>query len=316
LNAERMGIGVIINPHARGNRRAPRRLARFRAIVGSDGEVVATESLAALDETLARFHDGGIDVLAVCGGDGSFHTVVSRALTVWDDGHFPLLLPLRGGTINNLSHSIGARRRRAERMLAHVVRDYRRGHTHDTAYGNLFIVNGRYYGYTVAVGMVVNFLRLYYAGKRPGPARAAWLLARLGVSYFLGTSLIKGVAKPIVADITCDGERLPFRQYTLLIASAVSHVGIGLKPFYLAGRKREGFHLLAGPSTPWELLTRLWRFYRGFPANLASLHDDLARSVRIELAEPQAFTINGDIFEEPVSVLEIESGPRMKVIRG
>ncbi len=310
------GIGVILNPHARGNRRAPRRAARFQSILGDNGEVVVTEDLAALDVALERFRDRGIDVLAVCGGDGSVHAVVSRAIGVWNGARFPLVLPLRGGTINNLAHSLRARRRRAERMLAHVVKDYRRGKAHDTASNDLMLINGRYLGYTVGAGMIVNFLRLYYAGRRPGPPRAMWLLARLGVSYFLGTSLIRSIARPIEADVTCDGERLPFRQYTLLVASSIPRIGLGVCPFYLSGRKRGYFHVLAGPSTPGELLLRLWRFYRGFPANLPSLYDNMAGKIRIELAEPQGFTVNGDILTEPVQVIEIEPGPRVKLIRG
>ena len=35
------GIGVIVNPYASGNRRNPRRVARFEGIMGGDGEVVA-----------------------------------------------------------------------------------------------------------------------------------------------------------------------------------------------------------------------------------------------------------------------------------
>jgi diacylglycerol kinase family enzyme len=310
------GIGVILNPRARGNRRAPRRLARFQAILGDNGEAVLTEDLASLDAALARFHSRNIDVLAVCGGDGSFHTVVARALEVWNGGQFPLFLPLRGGTINNLSHSLRARRRRAERMLAHVVKDYCRGHAHDTAYADLMLINGRYLGYTVGAGMMVSFLRLYYAGRHPSPPRAWWLLARLGVSYFLGTSLIRSVARPIEADITCDGERLPFRQYTMLLVSSITRIGLGIRPFYLSGRKRGFYHVLAGPSSPGELLQRLWHFYRGFPANLPNLYDNMASKIRIEFAEPQAFTVNGDIPEEPVRVLEIEPGPRVKLIRG
>jgi hypothetical protein len=60
----------------------------------------------------------------------------------------------------------------------------------------------------------------------------------------------------------------------------------------------------------------LWHFYRGCPANRPNLYDNLASKIRIEFAEPQAFTVNGDIPEEPVRVLEIEPGPRVKLIRG
>jgi diacylglycerol kinase family enzyme len=310
------GIGVIVNPHARGNRRAPRRLDRFRRIVGRDGEVVETDTEEALATALYRFREREVDVLAVCGGDGSFHTVVSHATQVWRDEPLPLLLPLRGGTMNNLLRSLHARRRGAAAMLAHVVKDYRHGRVHDTADADLIVVNGRRFGFIVGAGMFVRFLRLYYAGKRPGPLLAAMLLARLGLSYFLGTSSIQGVARPIEADVTCDGERLPFRQYTLLLASTMPHIGLGLRPFYLSGRKRGHFHVLAGPATPGELLARLWRFYRGFPAELPSLHDNLVSHMRVEFAEPQCFAINGDVFEEPVSVLDVSAGPRVRLIRG
>ncbi len=309
------GIGVIVNPHASGNRRHPRRIERFRRIVGEDGIVVATTNLGELDAALATMHERGIDILAVCGGDGSFYHAVSRAIRLWGEDRLPLLLPLRGGTINNLARTIRARRKRAESMLAHVVKDYRQGRTHEVTRRDLIRVNGGDYGYIVGAGLIVNFLRLYYAGRRPGPVRAFFLLVLLGLSHFFHTSLIKGVVKEFEADVECDGERVPFREYTLLLASTVAHIGLGVKPFYLSARKRGYFHLMAGPATPGGLLLRLWRFFRGFPPRLDSLYDNMGRRVRIEFAEPQPYTINGDILE-PVRVLELEGGPRVSFICG
>ncbi len=309
------GIGVIINPHASGNRRHPGRVERFRRIVGNDGVVHATKDLTELDAALAALHERGIDILAVCGGDGSFYHVVSRALSLWGEASLPLLLPLRGGTINNLARTIGARRKRAESMLAHVVKDYRQGKTHEVTRRDLIRINGDQYGYIVGTGLIVNFLRLYYSGRRPGPVRAFMLLVVLGLSHFFRTSLIKGVVKEFEADVVCDGERVPFREFTLLLASTVAHIGLGVKPFYLSARKLGFFHVLGGPATPGRLLVRLWRFFRGFPPRLDSLYDNMARRMRIEFAEPQPYTINGDILD-PVSVLELEGGPRVSFICG
>ena len=309
------GIGVIINPHASGNRHSPRRVARFKSIVGEDGEVVATTDLAELDAVLERFRDSGVEIIAVCGGDGSFFHAISRVVPLWGERELPLLLPLRAGTINNLARTIGARRRRAESMLAHVVKDYRQGRTHEVTQRNLIRVNGEHYGYIVGAGLITNFLRLYYSGRKPGPVRAFGLLLVCGISWIFGTSLINAVVNTIEADIDCDGERIPFRGYTLILASSVAHIGLGVKPFYLSARKRGYYHLLAGDSTAGQLLGRLWRFFRGFPADLDSLYDNLASRVVIEFAEPQAFTINGDILD-PVRVLTLEAGPRVSFIRG
>jgi diacylglycerol kinase family enzyme len=309
------GIGVIINPHASGNRRRPRRLARFTALVGEDGEVVATRDLDDLDGSLRRFHEKGFDIVAVCGGDGSFYHSVSRIIEVWGEGNMPLLLPLRGGTINNLARTLGARRKRAESMLAHVVKDYRQGRTHETTERDLILVNGEHYGYIIGAGLIVNFLRLYYSGKNPGPVRAFYLLARLGVSNIFKTSLIGSVVKPFHADVFCDGERVPFRSFTMLLASSVAHIGLGVRPFYLSARKSGWYHVLAGPSTPGQLLSRLWRFFRGYPANLDTLYDTMARELVVEFSEPQSFTINGDVLD-PVEVLRLEPGPRVSFVAG
>jgi len=309
------GIGVIINPHASGNRRRPRRVPRFVAMVGDDGEVVATSDLEDLDASLRRFHDKGFDIVAVCGGDGSFYHAVSRIIEIWGVEDLPLLLPLRGGTINNLARSLGARRKRPESMLAHVVKDFRQGRTHEVTERDLILVNGKHYGYIVGAGLIVNFLRLYYSGRNPGPLRAFWLLARLGVSNIFKTSLIGSVVKTFHADILCDGERVPFRSFSILLASTVSHIGLGVRPFYLSARKAGWYHVLAGPSTPGQLLSSLYRFFRGFPANLPSLYDNMAQELVVEFAEPQAFTINGDVLD-PVKVLRLEPGPRVSFIAG
>jgi diacylglycerol kinase family enzyme len=309
------GIGVILNPHASGNRRRPHRIERFRAIVGEDGEVVATRDLADLERTLERFHDRAFEIVAVCGGDGSFYHAVSCMVRIWGDASMPLLLPLRGGTINNLARTIRSRRRRAESMLAHVVKDYRQGRTHEVTYRDLIRVNESDYGYIVGCGLIVNFLRLYYSGKTPGPIRAFGLLALLGLSNVFKTSLIAGVVKPFEADVSCDGERVPFRSFTMLLASTVAHIGLGVKPFYLSDRKRGHFHLLAGPASAAQLLRRLWRFFRGFPAALDTLHDTMARHVIVEFAAPTSYTINGELLA-PVSVLHLRAGPRVSFISG
>lgn len=309
------GIGVIVNPYARGNRYRPRRVGRFQRIVGGDGIVVATDGLDELEATLRTFHQRKVDILAVCGGDGSFYHAVSRVIAIWGDDDLPLLLPLRGGTINNLARTIGTRRRRPASMLAHVVRDYRGGRTHEIKQRDLICINGKDYGYIVGIGLITNFLRLYYSGRRPGPVRAFWLLFVLAISYCFKTSLITGVVKPFEADLVCDGERVPFRSFTMILASSVAHIGLGVKPFYMSARKRGYYHVLAGPSTAGQLLSRMWRFFRGFPADLDSLYDNMSRTLVIEFAEPQAYTINGDICDA-VSRLELEPGPRVSFISG
>ncbi len=307
------GVGIIVNPHASGNRRRPHRVARMRAILGEEGEVVATDGLETLDQALVRFRDRAVDLVAVCGGDGSVHHVLTRMVPIWGQRPLPAILPLRAGTMNDLAATVGCGLRAPEAALARLVEDRRHGRAPNQIERNLIRVNGSGYGYIVGAGLIVNFLRLYYQGRRPGRLRALWLLVLVGCSWLVGSRLVHEVCDPIEATVESDGRALSTDRYTLLIAGSILHIGLGVKPFYRSAVDGRWFHLLAGGSTPGELLGRLWRFYRGRPSELASLHDVSARRVRIRFASPCAYTINGELFD-PVRVLELDLGPRITFV--
>ncbi len=309
------GIGVILNPYARGNRRDPGRAQRFSAILGDDGEVRATKDLDELEAALRDFHDHGVKVLAVCGGDGSLYHVVSRAVRIWGEANLPPFSIISGGTINNIARTLGIRRSRPAAALSQLVANHRRGRPHLLKSRQLLIINGSDYGYIVGAGAVVNFLNLYYGWGKRGSVGALVLFVTLGLSWILRTGLIKRVMQPIEADILCDGQRLPFDQFTILIGSSITHLGLGVKPFYLSDKEAGAYHFIAGTSTAGQLLSRLWCFFRGRPCGLDSLYDGSARSVSIRFAVPQAITINGEILDS-VDELRLEAGPRLAFICG
>src|SRR5439155_10265339 len=147
------GIGVIVNPHARANRiGGAERARRLAEIVGGDGAVRVTESLPAIQDVAREFRERGTEVLAICGGDGSYHCTLTGFRAVYGDAPLPLLLPLRAGTINYISDAIGGRRGRPEQALARVVRDYRRGRVYETTERDLLRVNGAEHGFVLSFG--------------------------------------------------------------------------------------------------------------------------------------------------------------------
>jgi diacylglycerol kinase family enzyme len=310
------GIGVVVNPHAGSNlRQSEARARRFATIVGDDGMVQVTPDIASIERVVSEFVAAGIDILAVCGGDGTHFRTLSALRRVGADASPPLFLPLRAGTMNYVARSIGCMRGRPEHVLAHVVHDYRHGRTHDVVERHLLIVNGEHAGFVIGCGVVVNYLQLYYSEPRPGPRTAVRLLNRLIGSALAGTSLVRGVFRRVEADIDCDGERVPFRTFTVILAGTVTHVALGFKPMYLAARKRDHFHLLAGPIGPLRLARKIIRFRRGYPLEEPEFYDNIARSVTIRFALPTRFMMDGDILD-PVPELTITTGPLLPMIRG
>ncbi len=309
------GIGVVVNPNAGSNRRRTDRARRFEDIVGDAGIVRVTPDLAAMDAVAAELAARRVDIVAVCGGDGSQFRALSALRKAWPGDDLPLFLPLRAGTMNYIARSIGCMRGGPEHVLAHVVHDYRHGRTHEVTTRHLLVVNDVHAGFVVGCGVVVNYLQLYYSEPRPGPVTASRLLAKLVASAMAGTSLVRGVFRRVEADVDCDDERVPFRTFTVVLAGTITHVALGFKPMYLAARKRSHFHLLAGPIGPLRLARKIVRFHRGFPLEEPDFYDNLARTVTIRFATPTGFMMDGDVLD-PVDTLTITTGPSLSMIRG
>lgn len=310
------GIGVIINPHAKANRNgAAERGQRMSDIVGAFGWVRVTPTLDAVDEVAQEFRERDIDVLAICGGDGSDHCTLTAFQNVYGGAKLPLLLPLRAGTINYVADATGGRRGTPEQVLARVVRDYRRGHTHVTTERDLLRVNGRDVGFLLSFGTAVNYLRAYYALDRQGPWPAAKLLGRLMASAVAGTHISRAVFQAVEADIDCDGDPLPFRLFTFFFAGTIERIALGFQPTYLATRKRGYFHVVGGPIPARRLVAHGLRVYRGFPTNDPLLYDSLAKRLMIRFARPTHIMLDGDILEA-VDRIEVDVASRVELIRG
>jgi diacylglycerol kinase family enzyme len=310
------GIGVVVNPHARGNRNGGgERAQRLGAIVGEDGVVRVTESIGHIEEVARECRERSAEILAICGGDGSYHCTLTAFRAVYGEVPLPLLLPLRAGTINYIADTTGGRRGTPEQTLARVVRDYRSGRVYETTDRDVLRVNGHEHGFVLSFGTAVNFLRRYYALERQGAVAAAGLLTRLIASAVMGTHGARAVFQATAADVACDGEPVPFRQFTFFLAATVSRIALGFQPTYLATRKRGHFHVVGGPVPAVRLIRHIVRIYRGFPTGEPSLVDTLGRHLVIRFFRPEPWMLDGDILP-PSDRLEVDVACRVTLIRG
>lgn len=309
------GIGVVVNPVAGRNRSRTDRSERLAAVLGDCGVVRETEDIGQLTDVASEFLERKVEILGVCGGDGSIHRCLSALIPVYGTEPLPRVLPLRAGTINFVAAATGCRRGSPERVLGHIVRQYQEGGTYDTTERDLLCVNGTEYGFAVGSGAVVNFLRAYYGKQGTGAVSAAWLLAKVIASGVLGTNLVRGIVQPVEADILCDDERVPFRVFTVILGATVEQIALGFRPTYLGNRKRGYLHFVGGPIGTWAVLKNLRRLRRGFPIEEPTLYDNLARRLTVRFGRPTAFMIDGDI-GATVDELLVTTGPRVTLIRG
>jgi diacylglycerol kinase family enzyme len=283
-------------------------------IVGPFGVVRVTETIDELETVAQEFREREIEILAVCGGDGSDHCTLTAFDRVYRDVALPRLLPLRAGSINYVVNDTGGRRGSPEQVLARVVRDHRWGNGHVTCERDLLRVNDAL-GFVLSFGTAVNFLRAYYARDRKGSLSAAWMLGGLIGSALVGGHRARAIFEAVRADITCDEERLPFRSFTFFFAATVDQIALGFKPTYLGTRKRGFFHVLGGPIRARRLIRRAIRVHRGFPTGEPDLYDNLGRSLSIRFEAPEHYMLDGDVLG-PADCLDVTIGRRVTIVRG
>jgi len=308
------GIGVVVNPHAGRNRRSSDRADRLGDVLGAHGWVRETPSLEHLADVAAECRARAVDVLGVCGGDGTLARTLSALVRVYGSDALPDIVPLRAGTVNTIARAMGCPAWQPERMLAEIVATYVGGRPLDATEHQLVRVNGNDYGFMVGAGVPVAFLRRYYDQPRQGKRAAARTLARLILSVVLRGPVARAMFAPMPAVLRCDGALVPFTAYTVVYASTIEDIGLGFRPTYRAREQPGHVHVFAGTIGPGEFVRCLPAIKRGRPTHSPKVYDALARSVRVEFRQPTFYMVDGDIME-PTAQITIEPGPVVRVIR-
>jgi diacylglycerol kinase (ATP) len=305
-------IGVVLNPNAMGVKRRRGLRGRLDAIAGRIGEVVETRTPDELRQVIAHFQAAGANPIATCGGDGTNLSTITEVVRAWGKTPLPTIAILRGGTVNTIAENLGIHGE-PDAIFERLVAWARRGEEVPSRGQDLLSVNGLY-GFLFASLMGARFLEAYYGGLRPGPAWATVLAART-----IASSLVKGpfsrwLFSPVEMTLTVDGKRPDgISRPRLLLASTVPDVGIGMKVTWQAGRQPGRFNLIASELSTTRMALQVDKVLAGKPLSGGPHLDVLAQTARIEFAQPQTYTLDGDLFRE--TVIDIAVGPRLWIAR-
>ena len=299
--------GVLVNANARRARRDPRLVERLRAQVPPE-RVQTTTRLEELAPALESLLAEEPDALVIVGGDGTLAHAMTALLARFDPEKLPAIVPTRGGTVNTVASSLGARGT-PEWTLAALLhgdafRDERRAVVRVAADGAEPMC-----GFVFANGVGARFLELYYGDSPMGPLGALSVLSRITGSALVGGALARRVFEPFEAELVVDGENKGWQRFTVIVAGGVRHIGLGFPVFHSAGRDPERIHLATTSAGPARIARELPALRAGAPGR--SLSHYAMRRARLRTALPLPWTIDAEFFP-PARELEIAAGPALR----
>ena len=118
---------------------------------------------------------------------------------------------------------------------------------------------------------------------------------------------------PVPCTIDVDGERAPFDAASLVCASVVRDLGIGIRLLYRAGEAHDRFHVVATRLGPARLGPQLPLVLAGRPLIGGGRVDALARSLALGFPEGgDSYVLDGELLR--ADRVTVTPGPVLRIL--
>lgn len=305
------GIGVILNPYSRSNRKNPERAEELGFIVGDKGSCYATRSLEDVKKLAREFKKREIEIVGISGGDGTYQKTLTVLTNVYGKDPLPKIALLGGGTMNNVVHCLKIRGT-PETILSRLIYKYHQNEPFQETRIPLLKVNEGY-GFLFGNGLLYRFLIDF--NRAEGPTQ--WTAARMLLSA-IGHAILhsrrgKELCARIDAEVSVDGKPWPFKNYTTIFAGTVETLGLGFDALYRARQQPDKFQICAFSLPPRQVAVSFPVLLMGRKVPSENWLDDLAGRVEILYREPQGYMFDGELYP-PVSQVRLQLGPLLSLV--
>jgi len=310
-----MRIDVIANITARRYRTRHGLIHDVCRVASGLAEVHPTSNMDELQAVCDHLATRGTDLVILSGGDGSFMAGVTALVRSFGETNLPRVALLPGGTVATVARNFGLKGDPAAllaRLLASRVcltsirrptlrvREDKQGERRERI------------GFIFGTGLVARFFDVYYAAGGRGYGGAARIAARIFAESFIDGPFARQVLDPLPCKIAVDGLSLPSDRYSLVCASVVRDLGLGMQVNHRAGEDLKRPHLVASSLSPRSLGPRAPFVLLGKSIGGANHFDDLVRSFVVRFCPEGPYVLDGDVLS--ASEVHVSAGPPLDVV--
>lgn len=303
-------IEIVVNPNA-GQLRRGALLPAIRDLAQRRATVQVTQTLCELHQVARELAKTRPDIVAFCGGDGSFMAGVTALSAAYAGTPLPTLAFVPAGTVGTVARNWGGSRA-ALKQLGSLLepsgpRDVQvKPCLRVTAGGREQI------GFTFGTGLVARFFERYEAAGAGGLGPALGIVSRVFWGSFWSDAYSRSVLDPLPCRLSADGRPLPAAAYSLIVCSVLRDLGLHLRVTYRAEEDPERLHLVASSQPPRQLGPQAWRVLLGKPLVGGAGFDELVGSFTVEFTAGGAYILDGDRFV--ADRVEVRPGPQLRLM--
>jgi len=315
-------VDVIVNTTASRFRASGRLLERVRRACGKRARFHATDNIEVLRTVCQGLARDGTDLVAFCGGDGTFMAGITALSAAYADHSLPPVALIPGGTAATVARNLGVRGA-PDRLLAQLLNrlDALDAQPHPTVRVRAHRLDDEVeerVGFIFGTGLVSNFFDVYYEDGARGYAGAARIVAKVFAGSFVGGAYARRILDPLPCRLVVDGRVLPPEAFSLVCASVIRDLGLHMMVTYRAGEDPSRLHLVATPLPPHQLGPRAHRVLLGRPIGGPEHFDDLVTDFEVRFDDRGAdgegpYVFDGDMLR--ARRVEVSPGPNISLVR-
>jgi diacylglycerol kinase family enzyme len=312
---------IIANLQAKMNRRNPHKLAALRELAdlnSNQGKLRfdCTATTSELPELIKEYKDKSIDVIGLCGGDGTISRALTEIMRVYGEDQKPTIALLGGGTVNVLLNNLKQTRnpyRNLEKLIALLSQSNK---INKIEIRPLKIEDQ--YGFLYADGFTAGYLKTFYENKS-NLAGACWLGAKIYASGVLGSkqfrNLVQHQDKSLVG--TLNNQKAEQHNKSIVtFASSINAIPLGFEFFPKNIQQIHSFQAVDFTLSPQELI---YKFPLILMSNKGSAPYGSKRITTNDLQISQksswSYTLDGELFDSKGSVVNISLGPVVEFLK-
>lgn len=312
--AQPVQAAVIVNANAGAVRRRPKLAERLREVAGARASLFLTNSTAELRDVAAHLAREGVSRVGLVGGDGTASTTLTALWRAYAEGTPPTIALLRGGTMNTVARSLGVGPGGPAQLLGRALAAWE--HEQPAYVSRRALQVGDRLGFLFGTGLMYGWLAEYYARGRghPTPVTAARVFAGCLASALVAGPTYRRIRGHDELSVRFDGGQWERRNYITVGAGTVAQAGLGFRPYYLAERDPDRFHLLAIKGEPAGLALDLPSIWLGRGMRPQTAHETAASWAELRSGgESFGYFVDGDLLVAG-SALRLQLGPLFRVL--